>query len=512
MTLYTSDYLEYYFTLVGWIINNGIWSILVASGVVALPFIAIVLQEWLRARSEGADEGNKGVLSSARIENRVWVAIVVILFAGIPFIPVDLTTIEFDRTRSEQCQVLLPLPAETGWEPAFTTLNNQSAQVPVWWFFVHSLSKGITGAAVAAIPCGTDLRQMRMEIDSIRIDDPVLSQEVAEFSRDCYGPARSKLFQSRPTLEGDEMNDVSWIGSRYFQTAAGFYDTYRSRTPRAAWPYSETRDSGLPEGPESSGYPTCAQWWSDEAQGLRTRLLQQVDPDLRQRFGRWAGFLTREQVDESVIRAVASPRQQIVNRGEVYPDYGGQIDMSLPNIVARIASDVGLTLGSIAFLPAMDALRQALPIILSLLKMALAICLPLVLLIGTYELKTVAVVSCVEFALFFTDFWFQFARWVDSTILDALYGESIFDWSSPHTNFNPLMGLNNAFGDMLMNFILGAMFLVLPMFWIGALTWVGIHAGNIVQGLTSGSQGAQAAGSKGGDALIRAAQSSKSTK
>ncbi len=65
MTLYTTDYLEYYLTLVGWIINNGIWSVLVASGVFAIPFLAIVVQEWLKARGEGADEGNKGGPRSA---------------------------------------------------------------------------------------------------------------------------------------------------------------------------------------------------------------------------------------------------------------------------------------------------------------------------------------------------------------------------------------------------------------------------------------------------------------
>jgi hypothetical protein len=77
MTLFTTDYLEYYLTLVGWIVHNGIWAVLVSSGVFALPFVAIIIQEWLKARAEGADEGNKGVLSSMRIENRVWVAIVV---------------------------------------------------------------------------------------------------------------------------------------------------------------------------------------------------------------------------------------------------------------------------------------------------------------------------------------------------------------------------------------------------------------------------------------------------
>jgi len=37
---------------------------------------------------------------------------------------------------------------------------------------------------------------------------------------------------------------------------------------------------------------------------------------------------------------------------------------------------------------------------MSFLKMALVICLPLILVIGTYELKTVVTVSCIEFALF----------------------------------------------------------------------------------------------------------------
>ncbi len=215
MTLYTTDYLEYYLTLVSWIVHNGIWAVLVASGVFAIPFLAIIIQEWLKARAEGADEGNKGALSAVRIESRVYVSIVVILFAGMPFIDVDFNTLQFDRTRSAQCQVSVPVPAETGWSQSFSTLNNQSAKVPVWWAFMHTVSRALTGAAVAAIPCGTDLRQMRMEVDATRIDDPVLAQEVSDFTHDCYGPARAKLFMNRPTLDEEQMYDVTWIGSRH---------------------------------------------------------------------------------------------------------------------------------------------------------------------------------------------------------------------------------------------------------------------------------------------------------
>ena len=57
MTLFTTDYLEYYLTLLSWVIHNGIWAVLVSSGVFAIPFVAIIIQEWLRARAEGADDG-----------------------------------------------------------------------------------------------------------------------------------------------------------------------------------------------------------------------------------------------------------------------------------------------------------------------------------------------------------------------------------------------------------------------------------------------------------------------
>lgn len=495
MTLYTTDYLEYYLTLVSWIVHNGVWAVLVASGVFAIPFLAIVIQEWLKARAEGADEGNKGLLSAARIENRVFVAIVVIMFAGIPFIDVDFSTLQFDRSRSTQCQVNVPEPSETGWSQSFSTINNQSAKVPVWWFFMHAISRAITGASVAAIPCGTDLRQMRMDVDATRIDDPVLAQEVADFSQNCYGPARARLFMSRPDLDEEQMHDVTWIGSRYFVDTPGFYDTYRARTPREGWPYDATRDAGLAEVPSGAGYPTCRQWWAD-GNGLRARLLDQVDPGLLTRLGGWAGFLSQDQVNDSVIRAIASPRQQKLNQGSVYTDYGGQIEMTLPNVITRAAGDVGLAVGALGYFPAMDVMRQALPMVLAMLKMALVICIPLVLMIGTYDLKTLVTLSVVQFAMFFIDFWFQLARWIDSTILDALYGWG-FGWNRPHTNFDPLIGLNNTFGDMLLNFVMATMFVVLPSFWLAGLSWVGIRAGYALQGMSEGTKGATQAGGKG---------------
>ncbi|RMQ53599.1 conjugal transfer protein TraG N-terminal domain-containing protein, partial [Pseudomonas savastanoi] len=179
MILHTNDYLEYYLTLVGWLINGGIWNMIEDSGLFAAPFAAIVISEWLRARGEGADEGNKGVLSLARVENRFYTAILVIILACMPLVNVSIDTIQFDRSRSDQCQYSIPNPADTGWETSFSTLNGKSATVPVWWLFVHAMSKAATAASVAAIPCGVDLQQVRMDVNKARINDPLLAQEVA---------------------------------------------------------------------------------------------------------------------------------------------------------------------------------------------------------------------------------------------------------------------------------------------------------------------------------------------
>lgn len=37
MILHTNDYLEYYLTLVGWLINGGIWNMIEDSGLFAAP-------------------------------------------------------------------------------------------------------------------------------------------------------------------------------------------------------------------------------------------------------------------------------------------------------------------------------------------------------------------------------------------------------------------------------------------------------------------------------------------
>jgi hypothetical protein len=63
--------------------------------------------------------------------------------------------------------------------------------------------------------------------------------------------------------------------------------------------------------------------------------------------------------------------------------------------------------------------------------------------------------------------------------------------------------LNNAFGDMLLNFVIGTMFIVLPTFWVAALGWVGVQAGVIAQNLATGSKDAKNTASSGVNRMTR---------
>lgn len=97
----------------------------------------------------------RGLFSRHAAKALLWkvvivVAAVVVVFADIPLIDMDLNTIKYDSSRSAQCQVNVPQPTDSGWPQSFSTLNNQSAKVPVWWAFMHALSRAVTGASVAA--------------------------------------------------------------------------------------------------------------------------------------------------------------------------------------------------------------------------------------------------------------------------------------------------------------------------------------------------------------------------
>lgn len=70
--------------------------------------------------------------------------------------------------------------------------------------------------------------------------------------------------------------------------------------------------------------------------------------------------------------------------------------------------------------------------------------------------------------------------------------------SDSHSRWN-VAGFQNSADDLIMNFVMGTMFLVLPAVWMGALSWAGVKIGGVVESsMAKGSQKAEAAGGKAG--------------
>lgn len=221
-----------------------------------LPLLAKLISLWLKARGQGADEGNVARLLVVWVEHSLYSALLVIFFAGVPFLNVDINTLTYDSQWTKQRGWSVVQPGDSGYAPFINELSGQSASVPMWWYFTHALSKGITSAAVAVLPCKPDLRQLRFEVQHTRLADPALAQELQDFVNDCYGPSRTRLKRLGSDISEEQSRELDWVGSSFYLSTPGYYDHDHSRAPHAAWPYDASRDDGLSDTGDG-GYPAC---------------------------------------------------------------------------------------------------------------------------------------------------------------------------------------------------------------------------------------------------------------
>ncbi|MGQ7245125.1 conjugal transfer protein TraG N-terminal domain-containing protein [Salinicola sp. V024] len=491
-TFAVNDYMEGTMLTLGWVVNNGIWDALTTTGIAVVPFIALVAGEWFRARQEGDDEGNKGVLSLNRIESRLYVMLLVLAFTCVPVFTLNVDPVNVNQEHADQCGTVMMSSGQWG-ESTMTSIDGQQARVPMWWALTHSISKGITNVAVSKIPCSTDYQSVRTALDLTSISDPGLKREVGEFQLACFGPARNKLFQSGTSLDQAASEDVDWIGSDYFLDTAGYYDSFYAPRPMPGFPYQASRDEARPStGPGDPGYPSCREWWSDSSEGIAARLVDQVDTTLWSRMQSF--FPTGSSPEEYMIRRMVSPRSGAANGNTEQASIGYRsLDGGITDDVSSTAAMVGNALGTIPFQAGMDSLRQSLPMIQGIMLMAIIICLPFVSVASGYSVKVAGLAMFGLFGLFFLTFWWELARWLDSHLIDLMYG-------SDAAKMSWLAGVENANDKMVLRFVNGMMFVVLPGLWVGVMGWAGAGAGNAISsGMNQATKPGREAGSKAAD-------------
>ncbi|MEC8918891.1 MAG: conjugal transfer protein TraG N-terminal domain-containing protein [Pseudomonadota bacterium] len=491
--------------MIGWVVNNALWSSLMQTGLALVPFVALIASEWFKVRQEGEDEGNKGVLLIARIETRLYAMVICYAFTCVPMMSLSFNPVNaVERTNGsgESCSVAVIGQGQWG-SNTLNAIDGQSAEIPLWWALVHAVSKGVTNVAVSSIPCSPDLQAITSEIDAQSITDPGLKRELGEFQRQCYGAARNRLFQQGGTIEALEGQDVDWLGSEFFLNTPGYYDSFYAGRPVEDFPYDANRDQARPgTGPGRPGYPSCRQWWENSERGLHARLHDQVDP------GIWDGIrsiFSSTDAEDEVIRRLISNRAGSANGNQdiAVTGYGNLDGTSVEDGLSMVAGSVGGVMGAVLGKAGMDMLKRALPMVQYILIMAVVICLPFVMTISGYSFKVAGTASFGLFALWFLTFWWELARWINANLINLLY-------SSEAAKMSFVAAAQNGYDKLVLIFVEWATFLILPGIWVAVLGWTGAQVGTAIsKGIGEGTAGAKSAGDKGSKMAESAATKGK---
>jgi hypothetical protein len=491
--------IDIYTTVLGWTLYDRLWDALGAIGIAQLPFGVTIARVFAKHWGEGGDAGADSSIRNLELD-LIGMATVVAL-AGQPALELRIA----DLSHTAACGAHTVQGGATGtlYDGTFA-LGGDVALVPVWWRAVMAVASGLSNVAVAATPCDANLRQLNYRIDNTRIADPELQQQVRLFGESCFEPARARFAREHASLPaGYAPDDLDWLGSRFFQDTAGYYDdpnpnlAPRPKTEIPEFPYDPARDADLDPPPASGlGRPTCRQWWTDAGVGLRKRLLDQIDPNILAQVKLAAGVGVQpgapgaQPVEDAQIRKLMQSvhvDEQSSRRPESYGGFGNWLEGFL--------GGAGTMYHGIEQRATFYALQQAAPIGQSLILMAIYLCLPFVLVFSGYSIETALLAGLGLFAVRFLTALWALAAWVDTAMVKALG----IEWWKANSENGVAAVVATITGSLL--------YMGLPVVWFLVLGWAGHHlaASGLAGGLSEGLGKAAGGGVRAGASVAKGA-------
>lgn len=488
--------LELFTTLFGWLFYNSIWEVLVATGVVFLPFIGILI-DTVTSTYSNEDVEEAGNTSLRIMEVEFFTTFFVVMLAGVPAVPLSASDLSF----TPRAALVDPSPSTVtpddsqstyGGSISFSEYPNR-VDVPVFWYLVLGFTSGFNRAVMEDVPPAINLREYANDLRELSIDDPALQAEINDFFRDCFIEARSKYLEERPSSASIDalrerfgVTDTEWLGSHIFLETPGYYDTLRSDAIREGFVYSQLRDFEWEvDDHPIYGKPFCRQWWTDEAIGLAKKILDQtngIDLVAAAVEPAWDPILRRDAIVQAVM--LNSPARW-TNRGydHAYTNFtqfqGGDPGLwaVLQNSGQQALAGYGLAKASLSFAVYIRILLEAAPMLQALILMGLYALLPFFILISRYKFSVFMIGALIIFIVkFWSVLWF-FSWWVDQNLIRAFYA----DPGSITTLFNIDMTIKR----VVLNFLTGLMYVVFPVLFSTYLAFSGIGAARGIDGASS---------------------------
>lgn len=467
MSIGVQSFPELYTTLIGWQLYGQIWTLLTQTGLAYLPFIGIVLRNMAKPY-ESQETKSATATSQRRMEIDFVTTILLILFGVVPFLNLTPKVISYTPfcQADGKLQSYHPGDTQTSWDASFTVPHD--VRVPLWWYAVISVAEGFTSATSSMLTCQPNYRKVVTAVNMSQINDPAIKQELQQFGKDCYIPARTQYLQetqknssSIQTIDVARkqygQDDTEWFGSHGFQNT--YYQHFKATQPVTGFNYDATQDINVESNrsnPPIYGTPSCDRWWNDTQNGLKAKLYKALPTNY---WNEIRPFTDKEKLTEDTAK-------RIIQHGfEAAPGAvkaGGY---------SELTTNLGTWFSAVSTYPKIYAAQQSAPIIQAVLLALIYIFLPFALVFSGYKPKAFVIGAIIIFSIIFWSFIWHFISYLDSTLIQSLYGESKLDQLSA-----------NAF---LVDMIIGILIIVAPLFWFSFMNSMGIAVGELLTRATT---------------------------
>ena len=543
--MHVDSYLEIFTTMYGWALANVISSLIVGTGLVVVPFFAIIFNKWRDAKEQGMQAGGiMSLLESAQTRLLVALFVATVCFFHSPGVSLK----SIDLIYQPKASFANPNPQEgslnNGTGTTFDQMKDEAKnldfikdgskdgldKVPLWWYTVMAISAGINNAIRDGFKSQENtvtMRELQLQALMTGVKDPDLRTEISQFIDYCHGPAMAKL--NRPDTDKSKFtNDASDTGypwSEFFRKEPGFYDSLQCvecATKVKRYKHDPARDT-RPEktaGAQAGGMPMCKQWWEDIAGDLMK------DPEIKRLADSTAQFdksmegmipphtLGSQPVDATERAKTAAIQTALSNSHVQLFDYGRFYGVSNgSNLLTQVVDGLGVMENRLKSAVIQSVLTSTLPMVQALLLMGIYAFLPLVVFLSGFDLRAMFIGSVALFSVkIFASLW-MVAQWMDTKLVDTMYPKGAFGFGA-YTNAAQIA---NGYKETVLSTLLVMLFIGLPLMWTSMLGWISIGITHAIGGMLKGgnanaTQSAQygiTRAAQGGKLLISAARGGK---
>ena len=504
--------LELYTLLYGWKQYDNLWSILAYTGLVYLPFAWLLLENVIRGAKEAESSAQAAVIARRPLLADAGIALMVIAFAGAPLTTIQPSVLAYQNPCFAERNGSTGATATT-YDTAFNALI-EPVEIPAWWRLVMAISYGINRAAIAGLGCTEDITLVRQAIQESRIADPLLAAELKRFREECFYAARSSLQASVQTLTTNQrqaldelieqhgQQDLEWEGSRIYQTAVGSLPPLYSvlyadeMNPVPGFEIDPERESdqryiealvaaqnALGDEPFNLelqwGMPSCLEWWQGTTadNGLRPRLLQQIDTDTVDVVLNLLSSKTDQQIEDELLMELVSREPSIPNDASFAgSNYTVGVDNGIGDMMKETVSNLGIAWEGLSTAPMLHAIKAALPMIKAFLMMGIIIFIPLALVGSAYRLEVLFLVTVGLVAVNFLSVIWGVAWALEQGLISAFWPDQTDYISQAKYTLSTLTDTNWALKVEVLKFLLPFLYLFLPMVFFMVIGWAGVRA------------------------------------